>query len=661
MTTLISDELSKALVTPPAVPLLRDLVIWGARFLTNWRWTIQQGLPLFRREMLVQSHRARTYAIRAGFAVTLFFLAMMYTVMKTGAGAFSAAVRLPGQGGVILEALVWLLFGFIYIFAPAVAAGVITLEKERQTLVLLYLTKLTAWHVVLEKFLSRLVPTLTILLLAMPLLVFSYAFGGVSVEMLVTSMWFLVVTAVQVTAVAVLCSTLCRHTTFAFVLTYLALLLVYFGPLLADVWLLKGHYTDKFISGNGILNSYALPIPPSATAIAAGTASGTLAYQALDAIPTELTLLACFPPALYSYHYQPSFAGSFEWQPMVMAGYPSLLAAFLCLGLARCFVFYRVFEDQRSPLLVRLRQFAKRLRQGRSGRRTAASQKSYDLPAHDPIAWRETYRSSGNWLPALLVLEIPTALLVLWLAKMGDGTSAQVSTVILGLWALAILLICVHSSSLMTKERGQQTLELLLTTPMSSEEIIQQKFNGTRRLMAICAAPLLTTILFQAWWRNLLIRPSTTQNVLAPRIEIGFIWWEYLITAGCCVIIYLQLAGWIALWAGLRNKNPTLATLWALGGVLFCCVIPAFILAIPVAMLIPIDQALGLKLPALLGAQLSPFVMIMVTEFTNLRDVCYVPLLPAVVNVLVYATLLHYARRYVLDRADIFLGRTVHY
>lgn len=654
-TTLLSEETP---VTPSERELhfLGDLVNWCARCVLNWRWTIQQGLPLFRREMLVQSYRPRTYVIRVGFAITLFFVALIYTALKTGTDLFSTAGRLPGQGRVILDSLVWMLFVFIYVFAPAVTGGVITLEKERQTLVLLYLTKLTPWHVVLEKFLSRLVPTLTILLLAVPLLVFSYAFGGVSPEMLITSIWFLFVTAVQVTAVAVLSSTLSRHTTFAFVLTYLALALLYFGPALADIWILDGHFTNQYLSRNHVLNNYAAPIAPSATAIATGTAPGPSPLQPLAAIPPDMMLLACFPLLLYGVHYAPSVVGAVEWKPMILAGCPSLLSALVCLALARCFVYYRAFEDQRLPLLTRMKNFAKWLRVPRRATVPLTTARAHDVPGNAPITWRETYRGSSNWLPALLMLEIPTGVLVLWLARMGNGSSEQISLVIMMLWLLAVLLICVHTSSLMTKERGQQTLELLLTTPMSSREIIQQKFNSTQRLMLICAAPLLTTILFQTWWRTVLVRPN-----FGPDPKIGFIWWEYLITAASCVILYLQLVGWVALWAGLRNKNPTRATLDALGGVAFCCIVPAIVMGLPISLMIPMDLALGLNLVRLLAAQLSPMAMVGLAEFTNLREVCYVPLLPSIVNTLVYGVLLHYARKYVLDRADYFLGRTVYY
>lgn len=645
----------------PADSVSRGWMLQLSRLIGAWTVTFRQGLPLFRREMLVQSYRPRTYVVRVIFAITLFMVALAYTSITTGSSLFASAVRLPGEGRVILDALVAMLFVFIYVFAPATSSGVITLEKERQTLVLLYLTKLTAWHVILEKFLSRLLPTFSILLLAMPLLVFAYAFGGVNLQMLVTSMWFLSITVLQVTAVAVLGSTLCRQTTHAFLTTLALLLLLYFGPALADVWLLDGKYTNTFFT-KGIQPTTYVASP---TTQVLGLNSSPTPPAAPLAIPQEVTLLACFPPLLFAIHYQPFMVGgSFAMKNMLLAGYPTLLSAVISLILARCCVFYRAFEDQRTPFRKQLQQVFGRFRMSYvSERRRAATAAAalVNVPDNNPIAWRETFRSSGNWLPFLLLLEIPTLVLIFWLARNSDGTPDSISLVIFVLWIVGVLLICVHSASLMTKERSQQTLDLLLTTPLTSADIIQQKFNGTRRLMLIFAAPLMTVIVFQSWWRTILQVPINNVPVVNGVEEVGFVWWEYLITAGSCVFIYLQLVGWIALWAGLRNKSPTRATLDALGGVVFCCVVPQVLLLVPLAMIIPPSLVQGNNMVALISAQLTPVLMIALAEYTNLRDLCDIALLPTITNSVIYGIMLYQARRYVLNRADIFLGRTVHY
>lgn len=651
------SEQPAALPDEPSRPVFAGWGRWPRRVVENCLVTLVQGLPLFRREMLVQSSRIRTYAVRSAFAVILFFVALVYAAVATGTPLIGAAVRLPGQGMVILHALVWMLFAFVYVFAPATASGVITLEKERQTLILLYLTKLTPWHIILEKFLSRLLPLLGILLLALPLLVFAYTFGGVSQEMLGTAVWFLVVTAVQVTAVAVLCSTVCRHTTQAFVLTYFVLVLLYWGPALGRIWLLDRQFNNANIWAAFDV-SRNTPDPALAGYPGMPVTGTVTVPNALPAIPRQLTLFALLPPLLFAFHYQPAIAGgAFQWEPMLLAGVPSLLSAFCCLVLARLLLFHRAFEEHRFSPLRRLKSLGRRMWLGHHSTVPASSDKPIvlrDIPHNQPITWRESSRGTRNWLPFLLLLEVPTLVLVLWLARTAGGDSLSISAEICVLWAVATLLICIHSSSLINRERNQQTLELLLATPLSSAEIIRQKFNGTRRLMLICAVPLLSCIAFQAWWRSIVYVPQ-------PPSRLGFYWWEYLITASMCVFIYFQLIAWIALWAGLRNKSPTRAMLEALGGVLCLCCVPQVILALPLLALIPPQLFGGFRFLLLLAAQVSPVVMIALAEFTNLRDICNVPLLPTIANTVIYGGILLWARRYVLDRADVLLGRTVHY
>lgn len=629
---------------------------WGLAFerlIRAWVDTFQQGLPLFQRELLMQSSRGRTYIIRAVFASALFATALLYAVAATGTPIIGAAVRLPGQGRVILDALVWMLFGLIYIYGPATASGAITLEKERQTFVLLYLTSLTPWHIILEKFLSRLLPLLTILLLAMPLLVFAYTFGGVSPEMLGTSVWYLVVTAVQVIAVSVFSSTVSQRTTQAFLTTFGMLLVLYFGPVLIDIWLLDGTVSSRAFSTPGASQrTLAVMSLPSAYT--------SFPNQPPPAIPAELSLMASFPPMFFTIHYESAFrGGQFSWKSMLLAGVPALLTGLLSLCLARLMLFYRAFTEHRFQLLATLQRALSIFWIGRQYRAVEVNSQSSvllsaDLPGDQPITWREVTKGTQNWLPFLLVLEIPTLVLALWLARTGDGHPSAVSVEIFGLWAISALVLCVHTSSIINRERGQQTLELLLITPLTSAEIVEQKFNGTRRLMLICAAPLVTCLLFQAWWRAVVYVPL-------HKYEGVFIWWEYLVTSFVCVFLYFQIIGWIAMWAGLRNKNPTRATLDALGAVLCLCCIPQVLLMLPMMVLLPLQWLTGISLAGALVVQITPAVMIAVTEFADMRRICEVPLLPAVINLLTYGSTLIWLRSYVLKQADKLLGRVVTY
>jgi hypothetical protein len=96
-----------------------------------------------------------------------------------------------------------------------------------------------------------------------------------------------------------------------------------------------------------------------------------------------------------------------------------------------------------------------------------------------------------------------------------------------------------------------QTLEVLLTTPLTAVAIIRQKERALRRLEWILAVPLLT--IFAS--RVLLMMPDGRHygNQLS-----------YFACAALMVIIYLPLITWLSLWIGLRVRTRFQAILAAL-------------------------------------------------------------------------------------------------
>ena len=196
------------------------------------------AMPLLAKELVEQSSRKRTFILRTVYAVLFFAIAlltlwqqMMFTERYGG-----GPLGILGRGREIFLSIVLLQFAGIYFFLPAMMAGVITHEKERDSLTLLLLTDLRPWEIVLQKFISRLIPMLTFLLLSMPLLAVAYAYGGVTATRLWSSVYLMLVACMQVGAVAIFCSAFARSTSGAFMLTYAILAAMYLGlPILDEM------------------------------------------------------------------------------------------------------------------------------------------------------------------------------------------------------------------------------------------------------------------------------------------------------------------------------------------------------------------------------------------------------------------------------------------
>lgn len=125
------------------------------------------------------------------------------------------------------------------------------------------------------------------------------------------------------------------------------------------------------------------------------------------------------------------------------------------------------------------------------------------LPNMEPITWRETEKKSlgqpQHLIRMILMLEVPTVL-ILAVVLIGNrrADSSSLTFLVALLWAVSIGLIIVRTSGLLAAERTRQTLEVLLTTPLSGREILTQFAAGSRRLMLALTIPFVTVVLARA-------------------------------------------------------------------------------------------------------------------------------------------------------------------
>lgn len=177
------------------------------------------GFPLLVKELTELAARRRTYLVRIGYAMLMFFGALYYFWAQVLSRNISSLSML-GQGQNMFTAIVDIQFAGIYLFLPAMTCTALTAEKERDTFALLLLTRLGPWTIIFEKMISRLIPMLTFLLLSLPLLAFAYSYGGVQQDEIWVAFLILGLTAIQIASLSIMCSAYCRTTAGAFVATY---------------------------------------------------------------------------------------------------------------------------------------------------------------------------------------------------------------------------------------------------------------------------------------------------------------------------------------------------------------------------------------------------------------------------------------------------------
>jgi ABC-type transport system involved in multi-copper enzyme maturation permease subunit len=259
----------------------------------------------------------------------------------------------------------------------------------------------------------------------------------------------------------------------------------------------------------------------------------------------------------------------------------------------------------------------------------------------------------------LVVIELPILILCGFATTndySGQSELLSAATAIVG--TLVVLALSVQAANTIVSERVQQTLEVLLTTPLTAREIVAQKARVLRRFMLVLAVPLLT-IFGSEWYLE------WGASARRPREDGPAV---YLVCALLTVGILLPLVSWLSLWIGLKMRTRFKAILTALAVVVAWCVVP-FIAGVFLdgfrysgSDFSNLRKGIGAALMLL-----SPLTVPGLNESANLWNLPFVSLwqsgksaaiwLLIAVNFTFYAAMLFLFRHLALARADRYLRR----
>lgn len=577
------------------------------------RW----ALPLFAKELADRSRKRQTYIIRAGYAVflslaALFFWAHYVPKVWTSSATLLAVGPSVGNWIYYLQSI-----GIQWLW-PVIACSAFAGEKERNTLQLLLLTRLSPRTIVLEKFFSLLLVVLSFILISLPILVCCFSVGGWSFQTLLVVLMFLVVQAIEMTAISVFCSAWFSTTASALVGTYF----------IAGISKLLFCAIAASMVRNNKPSFYYLVI-------------GTLNLDPPH-LSGEWTL-----PLLYQY-------SAF----MIHASAISLIFSVTYLFLAWLFLVRQTFstaqETSLKSFVDNVGKVANRFNQNSITRGAVLIREGRREPENDPVAWRETTtRALGQpryLIGNFLALELPILSFLIMVIAKAQGTEVftAIATMQSNLWIGMLLMIAMVVSGMISQERQKHTWETLLVTPITNREIVQQKMDGIQRMLWILQAPLWTCMVFRACFEGTV---------------------AYVLNDVVMLLIYPRIVAWIAMTCGVIYKKRmhamlmTVATTLAwitIGGV-----IALFFMLSPLAIWLGHEFSpeqfviVQLLIMQFCPATLSVVNLMVPTEpaatlptgFDNVTDMRQA-LLPSFWNLLIYATLLHLIRRRCLKIAE---------
>lgn len=146
----------------------------------------------------------------------LLIFGFMYLQQKNAYGNFYR----PDQSREMFMMLSFLQLTLIFFITPGLTAGVISSERERQTLNIMLTTSQSSASIILSKLVSSLSFLLLLIVACLPLYCIVFLFGGISPSQVVYMLGFYIFTMFVFGSIGVMFSTLIRKTIVSMVTTY---------------------------------------------------------------------------------------------------------------------------------------------------------------------------------------------------------------------------------------------------------------------------------------------------------------------------------------------------------------------------------------------------------------------------------------------------------
>ncbi len=326
-------------------------------------------------------------------------------------------------------------FVVMVLLTPAFVAGAVAEERERNTLGDLVLTDLSVADVLRGKLLSRLADLVLLLLSGLPVLAILQLLGGVDPTLLVAAFTLTLLTMLSVGSLSLLMTVNSPRSGGAMLSAYLGLV---------------AYEMLTLICAGSCFVTVAFPLFGSSNALV-GYAS-LVELSEGGRLPGALPLVLC---QTFVYH---------------------VLMTRLCLSLA-----VRSFRIQPDMILPRPPELATVPRP--------------TLDDDGPLEWKDAhFPQGGDTLSGADALNMWTVLgccfavtfsiagLIAWEDPRGDG-HREVATVLTNVLlpafvSVGVLRLLLRAAGTISRERENQTLDTLLTTPLTNEEILRGKWRG---------------------------------------------------------------------------------------------------------------------------------------------------------------------------------------
>ena len=244
--------------------------------------------PVFNREALVVPKRTATYLGRVVYVLSLFLLLCTGYLVLDGSRSLTTTSDSARFGGWMFALLAPLQLLVLSSLAAVGAASSVAQEKDRRTLILLLMTRLSGFEVVAGKLAASLLGPLSMLVCALPLFLVLPLLGGVSPQQVFS---VFLVTAVTIVFAASVGTTvgLWREKTFQAIALTVLILLMYVA-------------IGEMVAASSLVNeSVSLAVSPPRALFAAASPLSSLSKQTAAGISTFTVISICLSILTFGY------------------------------------------------------------------------------------------------------------------------------------------------------------------------------------------------------------------------------------------------------------------------------------------------------------------------------------------------------------------------
>ena len=412
--------------------------------------------PVFVYESITAARRWQNYAWRALF-VTALLVALgvawqSFDVSRSGVEWRQGLSELARLGAAIYWGVAGTQLALVLLVAPAATAGAICLDRARGGLEHMLVTDLSDTEIVLGKLAARLLPVAALVASGIPVLALATLLGGISP-------WELVVLTLVTAAVAVLCGALALALSTRATKTHEVLMAAYAVEV---VWLAAPFVWRPIcylVTGSRIF------------------------WQAPAVLFKSNPFVLVYAP-----YTQPNFID--------VADVCVFLAVTLTLSLA--FVMFAVVRLRAAvrPARRRSERWEARLRAAR-----AVLISWWPSPSLDgnPVLWREWHRNRPSRMGRLVMrgylLAVAVGMAMGVHQALNEGVSREDTLQVTSFLAVTfgLLILSATAPTALTEERVRGSLDVLMSTPLSTRSIVLGKWWALyRRWLPLALAPALT-------------------------------------------------------------------------------------------------------------------------------------------------------------------------